>query len=216
MVAEVLFSDLKMWTFPFLRYTIGNTQKHSEKLVDFQTQTFDNLTYTAISHSINASSLLVATRSQLSIIGFTFTGRLSSQPRCVWYYSLLMFSLNSEMRLVHVQCGSRPRKHCKNASAESLFLCVSKLPVVFSVAVKGRRPVLSMPCRFKYRSVIKFAFMLFTVYAIGALLVKVFTPLPLDHPGQENGLPDIVMETSKENRFLGELTKSSLELDALW
>ena len=46
--------------------------------------------------------------------------------------------------------------------------------------------------------------MLFTVYAIGALLVKEFTPLPLDHPGQENGLPDIVMETSKENRFLGE------------
>ena len=144
----------------------------------------------------------MATRSQLSIIGFTFTGRLSSQPRCAWYYSLLMFSLNSEMRLVHVQCGSRPRKHCKNASAESLFLCVSKLPVVFSVAVEGRPT--SMPRRFKYRSVIKFAFMLLTVYVIGALLVKVFTPLPLDHPGQENGLPDIVMETSKENRFLGE------------
>ena len=57
--------------------------------------------------------------------------------------------------------------------------------------------------------------MLLTVYVIGALLVQVFTPLKLDHLGQENGLPDIVMETSKENRFLGELTKSSLELDAL-
>ena len=175
-------------------------RKHSEQLVDFQTQTLDNLTYTAISHSINASSLLVATRSRLSIIGFTFTGRLSSQPRCAWYYSLLMFSLNREMRLVHVQCKSWPRKHCKNASAEGLFLCVSKLPVVFSVAVEGRPT--SMPRRFKYRSVIKFAFMLLTVYVIGALLVQVFTPLKLDHLGQENGLPDIVMETSKE--FLGE------------
>ena len=116
------------------------------------------------------------------------------------------------MHLVHVQCGSRPRKHCKNASAESLFLCVSKLPVVFSVAVEGRRPVLSMPCRFKYRSVIKFAFMLFTVYAIGALLVEVLTPLLVDHPGQENGLPDIVMETSKENRFLGEQAISSIKI----
>ena len=46
--------------------------------------------------------------------------------------------------------------------------------------------------------------MLFTVYAIGALFVRMFTPLPLDHPSQEDGLPDIVMETSKENRFLGE------------
>ena len=50
----------------------------------------------------------------------------------------------------------------------------------------------------------KFAFMLLTVYVIGAILVQVFTPLKLDHLGQENGLPDIVMETSKENRFLGE------------
>ena len=64
--------------------------------------------------------------------------------------------------------------------------------------------MLSMPCRFKYRYVIKFAFMLFTVYAIGALFVLVFTPLPLDHPVQEDGLSDIVMETSKRNRFLGE------------
>ena len=50
----------------------------------------------------------------------------------------------------------------------------------------------------------KFAFMLFTVYAIGALFVHVFTPLPMDHLGQEDGLSDIVMETSKRNRFLGE------------
>ena len=75
---------------------------------------------------------------------------------------------------------------------------------IFSVTVQGRQPVVSMPCRFKYRSVIKFAFILFTVYAIGAMFVNVFTPLPLDHPGQENGLPDIVMETSKRNQFLGE------------
>ena len=46
--------------------------------------------------------------------------------------------------------------------------------------------------------------MVFTVYGIGALFVSVFTPLPLDHPGQEDGLSDIAMETSKRNRCLGE------------
>ena len=46
--------------------------------------------------------------------------------------------------------------------------------------------------------------MVFTVYGIGALFVSVFPPLPLDHPGQEDGLADIVMKTSKRNRFLGE------------
>ena len=84
------------------------------------------------------------------------------------------------------------------------FKVAINIPVIFSVAVQGRQPVVNMPCRFKYRSVIKFAFVLFTVYAVGALFVNVFTPLPLDHPGQENGLSDVVMETSKRNRFLGE------------
>ena len=105
-----------------------------------------------------------------------------------------------------------PRKHRKNARVENPELkvypiCINvaiNIPVIFSVAVQGRRPVLSMPCRFRYRHVIKFAFMFFTVYAIGALFVHVFTPLPLDHPCQEDGLPDIVMKTSKRNRFLGE------------
>ena len=105
-----------------------------------------------------------------------------------------------------------PRKHRKNARAENPGLkaypmCLKvdiNISVLFSVAVQGRRPVLSMPCRFKYRYVIKFAFMLFTVYGIGALFVLVFTPLPLDHPGQEDGLSDIAMETSKRNRCLGE------------
>ena len=105
-----------------------------------------------------------------------------------------------------------PRKHRKNARAENSGLtaypmCLKvaiNISVIFFVAVQGRRPVLIMPCRFKYRHVRKFAFMLFTVYAIGALFVRVFTPLPLDHPSQEDGLPDIVTETSKENRFLGE------------
>ena len=46
--------------------------------------------------------------------------------------------------------------------------------------------------------------MLFTMYAIGALFVRVFAPLPMDYPGQEDGLSDIVMETSKRDRFLGE------------
>lgn len=113
-----------------------------------------------------------------------------------------MFNLlNREMRLVHVQYESlETRKHCKNARLKVAI----NFPVIFFAAVQGRQPVVSMPYRFKYKSVIKLAFILFTVYAIGALFVTVFTRMPLDHPDQENGLPDVVMETSKRNRFLGE------------
>jgi len=76
--------------------------------------------------------------------------------------------------------------------------------IFFSVAVQEHQPILSMRCRFKRRSHTKFAFMVFTVFAIGVLFGNVFTPLPLDHPDQEDGLPNIVTETSKWNRFLGE------------
>ena len=76
--------------------------------------------------------------------------------------------------------------------------------IFFSVAVQEHQPILSMRCRFKRRSYIKFAFMFFMVFAIGAVFVNVFTPLPLDHPDQEDGMQNVVEETSKWNRFLGE------------
>ena len=53
-------------TFAFLRrhiYTGSHQQstngERSEQLVDFKTQTFDNLTYAAISYASNASSFLM-------------------------------------------------------------------------------------------------------------------------------------------------------------
>ena len=76
--------------------------------------------------------------------------------------------------------------------------------IFLSVAVQEHQPTLSMRCRFKRRSHAKFAFMVFTVFVIGVLFGNVFTPLPLDHQDQEDGLPNIVTEASKRNRFLGE------------
>lgn len=97
--------------------------------------------------------------------------------------------------------------------SESLFLCVPVWQLInilvfiyifFSVAVQEYQSVLSMRCRFMSRSAIKFAFMLMVVFAIGTLFVNVNMPCRLDHPSQEDELPNIVMETSKQNRFLGE------------
>ena len=80
--------------------------------------------------------------------------------------------------------------------------------IFFSVAVQENQPILSMRCKFKRRSYMKFAFMFFTVFAIGALFVNVLTPLPLDPPGHEDGLQNIEMETgSNWNRFLGKYSK---------
>jgi len=53
--------------------------------------------------------------------------------------------------------------------------------------------------------------MIFTVFAIGVLFVNEFIPLPLNHRDQEDGLPNIVTETSKWNRFLGEQPSICLE-----
>ena len=66
-VAVLLSSNLLMSrTFAFLRrhiYTGSHQQstngERSEQLVDFKTQTFDNLTYAAISYASNASSFLM-------------------------------------------------------------------------------------------------------------------------------------------------------------
>ena len=70
-----------------------------------------------------------------------------------------------------------------------------------------------MRCRFKCRSAIKFAFMFLTVSAIWALFVNVHSTFQLDgleepqekpeEESQKDGLPTIVMETLKRNRFLG-------------
>jgi len=50
--------------------------------------------------------------------------------------------------------------------------------------------------------------MFFTVFAIGALFVKVLTPPPVHHPGHEDGLQNIEMETSSNwNRLLGKYSK---------
>ena len=73
---------------------------------------------------------------------------------------------------------------------------------IFSVAVQEHQSIQSMRCTFKFRSVKKFAFILLTVFAIWTLFVNVYTTYKLD--GQEDGLPNIVMETLKRNRFLGE------------
>ena len=166
-------------------------------------------------NDVACSTLQIGWPSNWILISLQFSARnfcapLHPPPRSAPESSYIQFSKQenaSSSRSVWI-----PRKHRKNARAENPGLkaypmCLKvaiNISVLFSVAVQGRRPVLRMPCRFKYRCVIKFAFMLFTVCAIGALFVIVFTPLPRDHPSQEDGLSDIVMETSKRNRFLGE------------
>ena len=76
--------------------------------------------------------------------------------------------------------------------------------VFYSVAVQEYQSVLSMRCRFMCRSAIKFAFILMMVFGIGTLFVNVNMPCQLDHPGQEDELPNIVIETTEKSRIHGE------------
>ena len=61
-----------------------------------------------------------------------------------------------------------------------------------------------MRCRFMSRSAIKLAFILMMVFGIGTLFVNVNMPCQLQHPGQKDEMPNVVMETAEKNRFLGE------------
>ena len=42
------------------------------------------------------------------------------------------------------------------------------------------------------------------VFGIGTLFVNVNMPCQLDHPGQEDELPNIVIETTEKSRIHGE------------